>query len=81
MAVLVNGELVLYGFVGDNYWDMGFTAREVIEALAEVGREADITVRLNSGGGYTDDGVSIFNALKTHKGKVTVSRHVMPRLS
>lgn len=72
MTVLVNGELVLYGFVGDNYWDMGFTDREVIEALAEVGREADITVRINSGGGYTDAGISIFNALKTHKGKVTV---------
>ncbi|NTF32313.1 head maturation protease, ClpP-related [Rhizobium skierniewicense] len=72
MAVLVNGELILYGFVGDNYWDMGFTAREVIEALAEVGRDADITVRINSGGGYTDDGVSIYNALKAHKGKVTV---------
>lgn len=72
MTVLVNGELLLYGFVGENYWDMGFTAREVIEALAEVGRDADITVRINSGGGYTDDGVSIFNALKAHKGKVTV---------
>ncbi|WP_421358134.1 head maturation protease, ClpP-related [Agrobacterium rosae] len=72
MTVLVDGELVLYGFVGDNYWDMGFTAREVIEALAEVGRDADITVRINSGGGYTDDGVSIFNALNAHKGKVTV---------
>ncbi|MBD9390137.1 Clp protease ClpP [Agrobacterium sp. AGB01] len=72
MAVLVNGELILYGFVGDNYWDAGFTAREVIEALAEVGRDADITVRINSGGGYTDDGVSIYNALKAHKGKVTV---------
>ncbi|MDD1499798.1 Clp protease ClpP [Agrobacterium sp. CNPSo 3708] len=72
MTVLVNGEVVLYGFVGENYWDAGFTAREVIEALAEVGRDTDITVRINSGGGYTDDGVSIFNALKAHKGKVTV---------
>lgn len=72
MTVLVNGELLLYGFVGENYWDAGFTAREVIEALAEVGRDADITVRINSGGGYTDDGVSIYNALKAHKGKVTV---------
>lgn len=72
MTVLVNGELVLYGFVGDNFWDMGFTSREVIDALAEVGRDADITVRINSGGGYTDDGVAIYNALVAHKGKVTV---------
>lgn len=72
MTVLVNGELVLYGFVGDNYWDMGFTAREVLDALAEIGRDTDVTVRINSGGGYTDDGVAIYNALIAHKGKVTV---------
>lgn len=72
MAVLVNGELVLYGFVGDNYWDQGFTSREVIDALAEIGRDADVNVRINSGGGYVDDGVAIFNALSQHKGKVTV---------
>ena len=72
MPVMVNGELVLYGFVGDNFWDMGFTAKEVLDALAEHGRTEDITVRINSGGGYVDDGIAIFNALKAHAGKVTV---------
>lgn len=72
MAVYENGELVLYGFVGENYWDEGFTAREVISALAEHGRDNDLTVRLNSGGGYTDDGVSIYNALTAHKGRVRI---------
>ncbi len=72
MSVLVNGELVLYGFVGDSFWDIGFTSRDVIDALAEVGRDTDITVRINSGGGYVDDGIAIFNALSAHKGKVTV---------
>ena len=72
MSVLQNGELVLYGFVGDNYWDEGFTATEVLEALAEVGRETDITVRINSGGGYVTDGLAIYNALSAHKGQVTV---------
>lgn len=72
MDILVDGELVLYGFVGDSYWDEGFTAKEVLDALAEVGRDSDITVRLNSGGGYVDDGKAIFNALKAHKGKVSV---------
>ena len=47
MTILVDGELVLYGFVGDNFWDEGFTATDVIYALAEVGRTADITVRIN----------------------------------
>lgn len=72
MAVLVDGELVLYGFVGDSFWGEGFTAREVLDALAEVGRDADIAVRINSGGGYIDDGIAIYNALSAHKGKVTV---------
>lgn len=72
MTILVDGELVLYGFVGDNYWDEGFTASDVIYALAEVGRSTDITVRINSGGGYTDDGIAIYNALVAHQGTVAV---------
>ena len=72
MTILVNGELVLYGFVGENYWGEGFTAREVLDALAEIGRDTDVTVRINSGGGYVDDGIAIYNALYAHKGKVTV---------
>lgn len=72
MTILVNGELVLYGFVGDNYWDEGFTDLDVIYALAEVGRSSDITVRINSGGGYTDHGIAIYNALVAHQGNVDV---------
>lgn len=72
MTILVDGELVLYGFVGENYWGDGFTARDVLDALNEHGRDNDITVRINSGGGYVDDGIAIFNALKAHKGTVTV---------
>ena len=72
MAVLKNGEIVLYGFVGDSFWEEGFTASEVMEALAELGRDEDVTVRINSGGGYVYDGVAIFNALNAHRGNVTV---------
>ena len=41
-------------------------------ALAEHGRENDITARINSGGGYTHEGLAIYNALAAHKGKVRV---------
>lgn len=71
-GILQDGELILYGFVGENYWDEGFTALEVLNALALHGRDEPITARINSGGGYTDEGIAIFNALKTHKGKVSV---------
>jgi len=72
MTILVDGELVLYGFVGDSFWDSGFTALDVVEALAELGRDADVAVRINSGGGYIDDGIAIYNALVAHRGDVTV---------
>jgi ATP-dependent Clp protease, protease subunit len=72
MTVMSNGEMILYGMVGDSYWGEGFTAGEVVQALAEHGRDQDITVRINSGGGYVDDGVAIYNALAAHKGEVTV---------
>lgn len=72
MPVLQNGELILYGFVGDSYWEQGFTSQEVLSALAELGREADVTVRMNSGGGYVHEGLAIYNALAAHRGKVTV---------
>ncbi len=67
-----DGELLLYGFVGETYWGDGFTALEVQEALTEHGRSNDVTIRVNSGGGYVDDGIAIFNALTAHKGRVTI---------
>ncbi|ABE63180.1 peptidase S14, ClpP [Nitrobacter hamburgensis X14] len=72
MAVYQDGELVLYGIVGESFWDEGFTASEVLAALAEHGRDNDLTVRLNSGGGIVNDAIAIYNALSTHKGKVTI---------
>lgn len=72
MNVLVDGEIVLYGTVGDSYWSDGFSSMDVIEALATLGRDSDVTVRINSGGGVAWEGAAIFNALNAHRGKVTV---------
>ena len=72
MNVLVDGEIVLYGAVGDDYWEQGFTSMDVIEALASLGRDADVTVRINSGGGIVWEGVAIYNAFAAHRGKVTI---------
>lgn len=72
MPVYVNGELVLYGFCGYDDGEDGFTAFGVLSALAQHGWSKDITVRINSPGGYVDDGIAIYNSLKAHKGKVTV---------
>lgn len=73
MAVIVNGtEIVLTGTVGGAaWWDEDyFTHADVIGALAQVGREADITVRVNSGGGVASEGAAIHAAFAAHKGTV-----------
>lgn len=71
---MVDGQLVLYGVVGNDMWGMveSFSAMDVITVLAEHGRTKDLTVRLNSGGGNPFEGVAIFNALQAHGGKVKI---------
>lgn len=69
--LIVNGELVLHGPVGGDWWDdSGFTTTDVLQALAEL--DGDVTVRLNSGGGVAWDGVAINNALKARADLVTI---------
>ncbi|MEP5580363.1 MAG: head maturation protease, ClpP-related [Nitratireductor sp.] len=72
MNVLIDGEIVLHGVVGDDFWSDGFVARDVIDALARLGRAADVTVRINSGGGIATEGAAIYSVLKAHGGKVSV---------
>lgn len=72
MNVLVDGEILLFGTVGEGFFQEGFTAMDVVSALAEIGRSKDVTVRINSGGGIAMEGVAIFNALDSHRGKVSV---------
>lgn len=73
MAAILNGtELYLSGFVGDNFFDDGFTSGDVINALASVGNASDITLRINSGGGIATEGAAIYAALAQHKGQIKV---------
>lgn len=74
MSILKNGEILLFGTVGKNIVPgaEGFDAKDVIAALAQVGRSKDVTVRINSGGGSAAEGIAIFNALDSHRGKVKV---------
>jgi len=73
MAVQIqDGEIILSGMVGDDYWGDGFTSGQVIAALAQLGRGTDVTIRLNSGGGIATEGAAIHAALSSHKGRVTI---------
>lgn len=60
-------ELLIYDVIGDP-WN-GVTAKDVAGFLAEV-PPGPLTVRINSPGGYTDDGMAIFNML-AQRGDVT----------
>lgn len=55
----------LFGTVGEN-----FSPTTVRYALPASG---DVTVDINSGGGFAADGVAIFNILRDHPGKITVN--------
>ena len=70
MSLLVGGELLLYGDVGDPFgFGDGFTPRDVAMALAEHG-PGPLTVRINSGGGVAADGIAI-HSLLSQRGEVT----------
>lgn len=59
-------ELYIYGEIG---WDV--MAKEVIAALQTV-QGRDIVVHVNSPGGNVFEGLTIVNALRAHKGAVTI---------
>lgn len=64
-------EITIYGVIGDSWWGDSFSANDIDKALNEAG-DNDIIINLNSPGGDAFDGISIFNRLKRHNGKVTV---------
>lgn len=60
--------LNVYGDIGSSYWFDGLGAKDVVLAL----RELDSTlnkhyVRINSPGGFVDEGLAIMNVLIAHK--------------
>lgn len=73
MACILNGgRLTLSGYVGDNFWDDGFTYADVVVALATIDDDADLTVHINSGGGVATDGTAIHALLSRRSGKTDV---------
>lgn len=66
-------EVLIYEQIGKDFWDgSGVTAKQFVEDLQALGEVHEITVRINSPGGSVNDGVAIYNALKSHSAKVLV---------
>lgn len=63
--------ITIYGVIGTSWWNDSFSATDIDNALNEAG-DNNIIINLNSPGGDAFDGISIFNRLKRHNGKVTI---------
>lgn len=57
--------------IGADWWGEGVTAKRIAAALRSIG-ERDVVVYVNSPGGDYFEGLAIYNALREHKGAVTV---------
>lgn len=69
-GALASAEILIYGDIGENWWDETVSARDFIAELNELDVDA-ITVRINSFGGSVPDGLAIFNAMRRHKADIT----------
>lgn len=63
-------EILIYGDIGESWWEETVSAREFIAQLQALEVDA-ITVRINSMGGSVPDGLAIYNALRRHKATIT----------
>jgi ATP-dependent protease ClpP protease subunit len=67
-----SAEIFIYGDIGESWWGESVTAAEFVKELAALDVE-ELTVRINSYGGSVSDGIAIYNAIKRHKAKTTIT--------
>lgn len=66
------GELMLFGTIGEDFYGDGITGVSFNAALKDLGDVSKIRLRINSGGGDVFDATAIYNALVKHDAHVTV---------
>lgn len=69
-GALASAEILIYGDIGESWWDETVSARDFIAELNALDVDV-ITVRINSVGGSVPDGLAIFNAMRRHKADIT----------
>lgn len=70
-GALAAAEILIYGDIGESWWDETTSAKSFLAELSALDVDA-ITVRINSLGGSVPDGIAIYNAMKRHKATITV---------
>lgn len=71
-AILEDGKLRLSGYVGDYFFEDGFTSGDVVLALASIDDDEDLAVHINSGGGVASEGAAIHALLTARAGTTNV---------
>ncbi len=64
-------ELLIYGDIGDSWYNESVTAAELVRDLQNISASV-IDVRINSYGGSVSDGLAIYNALRRHPAEINV---------
>lgn len=70
VGVAAAAEILIYGDIGESWWEETVSASAFVRELNELDVDA-ITVRINSIGGSVPDGFAIFNAMRRHKATIT----------
>lgn len=66
-------EVYIFGDIGESWWsDQTVTAHQFVRDLDKLDAEI-LNVRINSYGGAVSDGLAIYNALRRHRAKKTVT--------
>lgn len=71
-AIIEDGKLRLTGYVGDYYFEDGFTSQDVVLALAGVQDTDPLDVFINSGGGVASEGAAIHAILISRAGTTNI---------
>lgn len=71
-AILEDGKLRLSGYVGDYYFEDGFTSSDVVLALAQIDDDEELDVHVNSGGGVASEGAAIHALLSARSGVTNI---------
>jgi len=66
-----SAELLIYGNIGESWWEDSVTAKDVAEQLSQITADV-IDVRINSYGGSVSDGIAIYNSLRRQSAAVHV---------
>jgi ATP-dependent Clp protease protease subunit len=72
-AAKVDGEIEILGEIGDSGWGMEFTTAKMVKDQLKAIGKAPVLVTINSPGGDAFEGIAIYNLLREHGAKVTVS--------